>query len=174
VNNVQDLLLTIKEVLPLVVLTLFFWGTIDNYFLTRYGGKLNRGFTIWQKPLLESDKNFLLDLQEDVIDETKVRWRTKVSFIAKADNQVLIRYTHPHQRTSWPFVFYVDLSSPEPKLEYRLSLPMLCAGILLSLMNIIVFAILTTAFVFTVFMEVIGVTDYLSHKADLYMYREKI
>jgi len=172
-DNFRTILRLIIDIAPNIALAVFVWGAIDNYFLTRYGGKLDRGFTVWKKSLTDNDKQFLLSLKEDIVDKKQVRlWRTKISFIVVRDREALIRYSNPGQNTSWPMICYVDLSSSEPMLEYRLSLPMLLGTIILSFFHIIVFLILSVAFVISWLFETGGARNYLSQKADLYLVRQ--
>ena len=86
--------------------------------------------------------------------------------------KVLIRFNHMGQRTSWPLVGYVDLSLPEPQMEYRLSLPMLVGTILIMLFNIIIVIVLLLAFVFSWLFETGGLKKYLSQKTDLYFVKQ--
>jgi hypothetical protein len=170
--NIRDFLLLAQTILPAIGLWLFFWGIVDNYFLTRYGGKLNRGFTIWSHPLRTDELQFLNNLKEDIVDIKERRFglqtRTKKDFVMVDGREVLIRFSHMGQRTSWPLVGFVDLSLSEPLLEYRLSLPMLIGTILIMLVNIIVVAVLSIAFVFSWLFETGGLRNYLSQKIDLY------
>ena len=175
-DNILNFLLLAKEILPRIGMVLFVWGTIDNYFLTRYRGKTNRGFTIWSRPLKHDEQHFLENLREDVIDTTKKRIGfqtvTKTSFITLNKREVLIRYSHIGQRTSWPLVGYVDLSVPEPQMEYRLSLPMLVATILFTFINIILVVVLLLAFIFSWLFEAGDLKNYLSQKTDLYFAKQ--
>jgi hypothetical protein len=175
-DNIRDFLLLAKIILPGIGIVLFLWGNIDNYFLTRYGGKLNRGFTIWSGPLKPDEQQFLENLKEDVVDINKKRFgfqtRTKKSFIMVNGKDVLIRFSRMGQRTSWPLVGYVDLSLPKPLMEYRLSLPMLMSTILIMLVHIIVVVVLSVAFVLSWMFETGGLGNYLSQKADLYFVRQ--
>src|SRR5258706_7509405 len=126
-DNIRHLLSLAQEILPVIGVLFFLWGTLDNYFLTRYEGKINRGFPMWSRILKSDELHFLENLKEDVIDinKKKIGFRTitKTSFIAVNNREVLIRYSNIKQRTSWPIVGYVDLSLSNPALEYRLSFP---------------------------------------------------
>ncbi len=170
-ENFPGFLLLARQVLPVIGLMLFVWGTLDNYFLTRYGGKINRGFTIWSQPLRPDERQFLENLKEDIVDINQKRIGfqtiTKTSFIAKNNQEVLIRYSRIGQGTSCPIVGYVDLSLPGPVLEYRLSFPMLLGIILIMLINIIVVVVLSVAFLVSWLFETGGLRSYLSRKVDL-------
>jgi hypothetical protein len=169
VDNLRTLAPTIAAILPRIGLALFILGIIDNYLLTRYGGRLNRGFTVWRTGLSDDQSRFLLNVREDVVDRRKVALlRTKTSFVRVQDREALIRYSNPYQRTSWPLVGYVDLSASETELEYRLSLVMLLGTVLLALSNIIVASVLSIAFVASWYFETTGLRQYLSDKADRY------
>ena len=168
-ENIIKFLLPILSFLPYIGIAFFIWGIVDNYFLIRYGGKLNRGFTVWKKVLTGSERHFLLNLSEDIVEKTKIGiGRTKTNFFAKQGDAVLIRYSNPGQKTSWPIVFYVDLSTPQPMMEYRFSLPMFLGTLLISSLNIIVFIVLLVAFVISWIFETSGTRNYLSKKTDLY------
>jgi len=171
-ENIRGFLLVMKDILFSIGIVFLLWGAIDNYFLTRYGGRLNRGFTIWSQPLKENERQYLENLKEDILDIKERRFGfqkiIKKDFIVKDGNAVLIRFNHMGQRTSWPLVGYVDLSSLEPCMEYRLSLPMFVGSILIMFINIIIFIVLSIAFVFSWLNESGGLKNYLSQKADLY------
>lgn len=110
-----------------VLLAVFVWFVIDGYLMTRYGGRLNRGITVWRRHLLEDEYRFLTSLDKDiVIKEAERGWLVKrkwVSFVAVANQEALIRYSHPMWKTSWPMVFYANLENSKPVLQYRMSLP---------------------------------------------------
>jgi hypothetical protein len=175
-NNVRDFLPLIKDILLSIGIVLFLWGMVENYFLTRYGGKLNRGFTIWSQPLTANEQQFLENLKEDILDIKKrqfgLRTIIKKDFIVKDGNEALIRFNHMGQRTSWPLVGYVDLSLPEPRMEYRLSLPILSGSILIMFINIIIAVVLVAAFVFSWLFESGGLRNYLSQKIDLFFIKQ--
>jgi hypothetical protein len=174
--NIRDFLLLAQTILPSVGLVLFFWGIIDNYFLTRYGGRINRGFTVWAQPLKTDERQFLNNLKEDIVDIKErrfgLRTRIKKDFVMVDNRKVLIRFNQMGQRTSWPLVGYIDLSLPEPQTEYRLSLPMLVGTILIMLFNIIIVIVLLLAFVFSWLFEIGGLKKYLSQKTDLYFVKQ--
>ena len=103
----------------------FFWGFFDIRALIRYEGKIKRGFKIWSKPLSDDLKNYLSSLPRDVI-ETKKTWFSEIKsgFIRVENREVLIYSRRPNWGTSWPYIGCVDLSEPEPVLQFRSSLPM--------------------------------------------------
>ena len=171
-DNVRDILLFLWAALPEIGILLFLWGTIDNYFLIRYGGRVNRGFTVWSRPIREDEQQFLENLREDILDAKTRRFglytRIKKDFIMVSSKEVLIRFNKMGQRTSWPLVGYVNLSLPKPVLEHRLSLPMLIGTVLIVTIHLIIAAVLTTAFVFSWLFEAGGLNNYLSQKVNLY------
>jgi hypothetical protein len=172
VDSFRNFYFQFIELAPNIAFALLVWGVIDNYFLIRYGGKLNRGFTVWKTPLNDSDRQFLLTLKEDIEEKTKIGlWRTKTSFIMVKDGEILIRYSHPSQNTSWPVVGYVDTTSPDTMLEYRLSVPMLAATIFFASAHIFVVLILSVIFVICWFLETGWLRKYLSQKSELYIVR---
>lgn len=173
-DNIRNILTQFAEIAPNIAFALLIWGVIDNYLLIRYSGKLNRGFTIWKSSIRNEERQFLLTLGEDIVDTKKIGlWRTKTSFIVVRANEALIRYSNPSQNTSWPLVGYIDLSFPEPILEYRLSLPMLIATVFLSFLSIVIVIALSIAFLLRWFFEAGGMKNYLSKKADLHFVRQK-
>lgn len=171
-DNVRDIFLFLWAALPEIGILLFLWGTIDNYFLIRYGGRVNRGFTVWSRPIREDEQQFLENLREDILDAKTRRFglytRIKKDFIMVSSKEVLIRFNKMGQRTSWPLVGYVNLSLPKPVLEHRLSLPMLIGTVLIVTIHLIIAAVLTTAFVFSWLFEAGGLNNYLSQKVNLY------
>ena len=166
----------LKGALQAIGILMFLLATLDNYLLIRYGGKPNRGFAIWKQPLNIGEKSFLEDLKEDIVDEKEKQYvfRTiiKRDFIMKTGNKVLLRFNHMGQRTSWPLVGYVDLSLPEPQMEYRLSLLMLILTVLIMLINIITFVVLILAFILSWFFEAGNLRKYLSEKSVFYLARK--
>src|SRR5687768_15508588 len=102
-DDIQSIRSLIIEISRFFIVVFIIWGTIDNYFLTRYGGKLNRGFTIWRSSIKDEEHQFLLNLKEDIVETKRIGlWRTQTSFITVQNGEALIRYWHPFQRTSWP------------------------------------------------------------------------
>jgi hypothetical protein len=166
----------IRSFLPIItqaayigIVVFSIWGTIDNYFLTRYGGKLNRGFTIWHQALSNEARQFLSNLNEDIVEEKKVSfWLTETSFITRQQEEALICYRNPSQGTSWPIVFYVDLALADPKLQYRLSLPMLLLLGLLAILNIFIGLFFLFVFILSWFMEMNGTNTFLAEKIELH------
>ena len=83
-DNFRDFFLQAREFLNGIGIILFLLGTFDNYLLTRYGGKLNRGFTIWKQPIKDDEKLFLASLTTDIIDKRQFGLlikKTQTSFI---------------------------------------------------------------------------------------------
>jgi hypothetical protein len=172
-DTIRNSLSQFFEIAPNIAFALLIWGVVDNYFLARYDGKLNRGFTIWKTPIKNDEQQFLLTLKEDIVERKKIGpWRTKTSFIMVKDGEALIRYSNPSQNTSWPLVGYVDIFSPNVMLEYRLSLPMLVGTVFLSSIQIFIVAFLSVAFGISWLFEAGGIRNYLSQKVDLYFVRQ--
>src|SRR5689334_19055717 len=162
----------ITAIIPIFIVIFLIWGTIDNYFLTRYAGKLNRGFTIWRSLMKEEERQFLLNLKEDIVETKRIGlWRTKTSFITAQNGEALIRYSHPFQRTSWPIILYVDLSSAKPEIEYRLSPAMLLSLVALATLNFYLGLFLLIAFGFSWFFETGGARTFLSRNTELHLVR---
>lgn len=108
-----------------VAIISFFWGFVDLILLMRYKGKIKRGIKVWSKPLSDDFRNYFLSLQNDIV-ETRKTWfhESKIRFIRIENREVIIYSRRPHWGTSWPYIGYVDLSGPEPVLQFRSSLPM--------------------------------------------------
>jgi hypothetical protein len=92
-----------------------------------FNGKIKRGFKVSSKSLTIEQIFFLKNLSGNIIEHKDSLIGNDISaFIMKQDNEVLI---HAKQwygfrwRRSWPFVGYVNLSFPNPVLEFRSSLP---------------------------------------------------
>jgi hypothetical protein len=115
-----------STILFIAFVVIFIWFALDTFLITRYGGNLNRGITVWYRPLSDDERIFLSGLKHDIVQvNERGLWikRNLKSFIAISDGEALIRYTNPAIGTSWPVVFYVNLQSSESELEYRMSLP---------------------------------------------------
>jgi len=173
VDNIRNIYTQFIELAPNIAFALLVWGAIDNYFLIKYGGRVNRGFTIWKTTIKDEERRFLLNLREN-IEEKKIvgLWRTKTSFIMAEGGEVLIRYSHPSQNTSWPVVGYIDTNSPDAVLEYRLSIPMFLATIFFAMAHIYVALFLSVIFVLCWLFETGGLRKYLSQKSELYIVRQ--
>jgi hypothetical protein len=102
----------------------FFWGIPDMILLMRFGGKIKRGIKVWSKPLSREAQQYLCSITADVIEKRKT-WisDTRIGFIRVDNKEVLIQYRRPHWSTSWPYIGYVDLTEPDPILQFRSSLP---------------------------------------------------
>jgi len=173
-----DFASTIKELHPFILISLIVLGIIENLLFVRYGGKLKRGLMVWNQALRDDEWLFLSNLREDIVEEVKVGlWAKKKSFIMVRDGEVLIRYGNPKQNTSWPMVGYVDISSNEHVLEYRLPLFMLLLTLYLVFYGLIAQVYLFSLFMFVIFaigffMEFVGVRDFLAKRTDLYLVRQ--
>jgi len=100
------------------------WFVVDAYLIGKFDGKIKRGIKIWSKELSYDSWQYLLGLKNDVVEyQTILFLESKTAFIRVQDTQVLIYSTPRHFRSSWEYVGYVDLTSPNPELEYRASLP---------------------------------------------------
>lgn len=175
-TTIHNFLLLLQELLPGIAIILFLSGIIDNYFLTRYEGRLDRGITVWSRPLKSDEYLFLTNIQHDIVDVNKKRFGfqtiIRTSFVAAKNDAALIRFGRIGQRTSWPLVGYVDLSLPKPRLEYRLSFLMLLGTIFLVFVNVIMAMVLVLAFVFSWLFEAGGLNNYLSQKTDIYFVKQ--
>lgn len=89
-----------------------FWDMATQKYFTDYQGKIKRGISLWRDTFTPTERRFLEGIQRlEEVDR---------GFIRSHNREILItekrRWTG---RNSWPYVGYVDLSSPENKLEYR-------------------------------------------------------
>ncbi len=110
-----------------IILSVFFaiWASFEISSLTRHEGKIKRGIKIWQKPLKEKHKNYLLSVSTDVVEIKKVlSFDVKVGFIRVKKNEAIIRYRRFVLGKLWLYIGYVNFSNPESVLEFRSSLPM--------------------------------------------------
>lgn len=120
---INSFLSNLREFLPYVVASLFVIGGIESYYLIRVEGKIKRGYRLWSKPLPDGAFQYLTGLSNDIVEPpTKTGFSKVYSFIRVEDREAIISYRKPNWRTSWPYVGYVDLTAPEPKLEYRIAL----------------------------------------------------
>lgn len=99
-------------------------GIIETTLLIRKGGtKLKRGFRIYGRPLTIKEKEFLQALNEDIFTEDKIFLGTfDRGFIRQKNSEYLIRSRSYDWRTAWPYAGYIDLTQPNPELQYRISL----------------------------------------------------
>ena len=93
---------------------LFIPTLIARYLLIRFEGPLKRGVAIWNACLSDDEVQYLHRLTCDI--------ETDAGFFRVNGRAVLIR-SSPPWHTAWPFVGYIDLSAPKPKIEYRTGLP---------------------------------------------------
>jgi hypothetical protein len=163
--NSSDLLV---NAIPLLLLLGFIWYAVDTYLLIRHGGKLKRGFKVWSRPLTNDEQKFLASLKQDIVKiEERGKWikRKSVSFIAISNGEALIRYSNPSQSTSWPMVAYVDLMTPAPELEYRISAPGILLWLAMVSIPVRIFftggRIDTSLFMLAFFIVMIGVNTFM-------------
>jgi hypothetical protein len=148
-----------------VAIISFFWGFVDLIILMCYKGKIKRGIKVWSKPLSDDFRNYLLALQNDIV-ETRKTWfhESKIRFIRIENREVIIYSRRPHWGTSWPYIGYVDLSEPEAVLQFRSSLPMhlfLLPFILTGIATPFVLLLL----VFNYYMESTAIENFLKKKS---------
>jgi hypothetical protein len=103
------------------------WAIVDMPVFMSFKGKIKRGFRVSSKSLTIEQMRFLKNLSGNIIEYKDNLIENGISaFIIKQDSEVLI---HAKQwygfrwRRSWPFVGYVNLSIPDPIVEFRSSLP---------------------------------------------------
>jgi len=142
-------------------LVLGVWGVIDMNNLRNMDGDIKRGFKIWSQPLTMEQLRYLKQLSGNVIEE--LHTTRQPSFIQKNNDQILIFANNQTLRNTIPYLGYVNLSSPNPDLEFRSSLPIH--------LLLIVFALSVFLFPFVVIMFIIffstqkqSIEDFLQKK----------
>jgi len=119
-----------------------FWFAIDSYSISKYEGKIKRGIKIWGRELPYETQQFLLNLKADVVESKKVMFSEfKSAFIRVRDDEVVVFSTPRRYHSSWPYVGYVDLTSPNFELEYRGSLPGIIFLIPFTILGLIIFVV---------------------------------
>lgn len=102
---------------------------VGNLRITDFKGPLKRGVPVWRE-----------DLSEDMVQALRgVHWDIENvdGFIRVDGHTRLVCARLSFYRTSWPYVGYVDLSAPRPKIEYRTPLP----GLLILIPHFILFSL---------------------------------
>jgi hypothetical protein len=103
------------------------WAIVDTSTFTGFKRKIKRGFRVSSKSLTREQVRFLENLSRNIIEHKDSLIGNDISaFIIKQDNEVLVHAKEWYGfrwRRAWPFVGYVNLSSPTPELEFRSSLP---------------------------------------------------
>lgn len=169
-----------SKFLPFMLFGVLVFGIVEDYFFIRKTGKLKRGLMIWKKDLRDDEWLFLSNLREDILDEITVgHWPKKKSFIAVADGEALIRFDDPKMRTAWPMVGYVDLSSVERNLEFRMPVFMLLLMVCLVLYGMfgqVYYFGFLVLFLFAIafYMQFVGLRDYLAKQTDLHFDQEAL
>ncbi len=124
-SNSESLFPLIVRFGMLIFLGIFIWGILDTTFLLKRTGKIKRGIKIWSEPLPATMHTFLENLTDEIIEKRKyLFFSSVVGFILAKNGEVLIQYRRKGWGTSWPYVGYVDLRQTDPRIEYRVSLPM--------------------------------------------------
>jgi hypothetical protein len=114
----------LSGLIPWIILIFFVISIIETIHLIRSDGRPRRGFIIWKRLLSTEEKKYLLGLHNDVVVYWPVvlfRSAARQGFIHIEKNEALIYFRTPRWRTGWPYVGFVNLSFPEPFLEYRVS-----------------------------------------------------
>lgn len=146
------------------------WVIVEVPTFMSMQGKINRGIRISSKPLSHELRHFLGGLSENIVDYKETSFGQDIAgFIRKQDGEVLV---HARQwygfrwRRSWPFVGYINLSLPNPVLEFRSSLPFHLLLLALSLSIVLIpFVVGIYAISFT--MEIQAIEKYLQSKVDM-------
>jgi len=104
-----------------------FWAIADVQKFMSFKGEVKRGIKVSSKPLSGKLRHYLESLSEDIVEYRETAFGKEISaFIRKQNREVLVCAKQWHglgYRRSWPFVGYVNLSSSNPMLEFRSSLP---------------------------------------------------
>jgi len=116
------------------------WYGIDSYLIFRFEGKIKRGVRVWSKELSYDSQQYLLGLKSDVVEYQQLLFsKHKTSFIRVQNGEAIIFSTPRRFHSSWPYVGYVDLTFPNPELEYRSSLPGIIFLIPFTILGVIIF-----------------------------------
>lgn len=101
--------------LEVVLVALFcVWFMVEAFLLTFYQGPLKRGVPVWKEFLSPDRVAFLRSLPSE--------YQNSRGFIKSNGEEILVRAQDPFWRTVFPYIAYIDLRSPNPKIEYRTSL----------------------------------------------------
>lgn len=145
---------------------LFISGMVEAVFFIRLKGSLKRGFKVWSKPLPERFHKYLLSLDTDVIESKRFFFAPgNEGFIRVQGPEVLIRYNRPFWGTSWPCVGFVNLSSPEPVLEFR-SVYIMHLFLLPFILSIVLIPFVAGMMLFNYYLEITGIENFLKRKVE--------
>jgi len=104
-------------------LVLAVWGFIDLDNFRYMDVDIKRGYKIWSQPLTVEQHDYLKQLSGDGVEELYTTRHP--TFIRKHNDQILISAkNHMISTRALPYLGYVNLSSSNPILEFRSSLPM--------------------------------------------------
>ena len=106
----------------LIIILIASIGVIEIWLLLKPSGRNKRGFKIWSRRLSKMEYDYL---NNPSLYFAKQYWSGKgfaYSFIRVEDNEVIISNAFPVGRTFFPYVGYVDLTEPAPRLQYRSTL----------------------------------------------------
>ncbi len=106
--------LDLRTLLAYYTLAMFVLTIIGWFRITRYGGSLKRGVPIWKEDLSEDMARALRRVLSDIHNDK--------GFIQVHDKIMLVHARHSFYNTAWPYVAYIDLRVPNPKIEYRTGL----------------------------------------------------
>ena len=108
-------------------LVLSLWGLVEQQRFNRFEGNIRRGVRLWAEPLAWETRQFLETLAGSVRDE---RW-----FVRKEGSEVLVGEERGFWSSFWArrnalrYVGYINLSSPESRIELRAPLSSLVSSL---------------------------------------------
>lgn len=117
-----------------IIILVFCFGVLESWFLVIPSGRKKRGFKIWSRPLSKREYEFL---NSKPLYFVKRYWRRGIvySFIRADDSEAIISPAF-QGRILFPYVGYVDLSEPIPRLQYRTCLTLHFIPILLAFTHV--------------------------------------
>ncbi|HMS00765.1 MAG TPA: hypothetical protein PKE62_16055 [Anaerolineales bacterium] len=132
----------VLEVLLFVLVFVAFsvWMISDFYRFTKVEGKLKRGIKVWSRQLPNNAWLALLSMKADFIEPNSSSVRPK-KFIRIHDDEILIFSSPEKSHSSWECVGYVERSSINSKLQYRMSLPGIIFLLLGNIIGIVIFVL---------------------------------
>ena len=99
------------------VIVVILWSSYDQRRFTRFEGNIKRGMMIWSDPLPWETRQFLESMSTPI--------RYDQSFIREEGREILIseeesKWSLFSWRTKWVYVAYINLNSPESRIEFRM------------------------------------------------------
>ena len=116
------------------------WYLVDTYRIGKYEGKIKRGIKVWSRKLSNNVWQPLIGLN---VDKFIARSTSKfpLEFIRVQTDGILIYSSPKKLRSTWICIGFIDPTSPEPELEYRMSLPGLIFLVPLTVFGMLIFLV---------------------------------